>query len=121
MAGLMNRIVVPLSVILALIGVGFTWSATSKNTRLTGELQTVQQQLNELQSRQPIYTRVRQVVQDFVAYGQVQPALDALLVKYGLKAPTAAPAVTPQPIPQAPRPATTQPRPAKGSTTESGR
>ncbi|MCX7824343.1 MAG: hypothetical protein N2689_02170 [Verrucomicrobiae bacterium] len=117
----MNRIVVPLGVLLALIGVGLTWAATSKNSKLTSELQQVQQELNNLQSRQPIYARVRQVVQDFVQYGQVQPALDPLLIKYGLKAPAAPAAAAPQPAAQPPRPATTTPRPAKGGTSESGR
>ena len=113
MAGLMNRIVVPLSVVLALVGVWVTWSATSKYSTLMTQSQQVQQQLLNFQVRQQqLAPRVRQVLQEVAAYGQGKPALESLLAKYGLRIQPAAPATSAQP----PRPATRSAVPAKGST-----
>ena len=113
MAGLMNRIVVPLSVVLALVGIWVTGAATFKYSALMTQSQKLQLEISKLQAKQPIYTRVRQVLQDFAAYGQVQPALEPLLTKYGLKAQGATQPATP--------PTSTRPAAKGSSATGTGR
>jgi hypothetical protein len=105
MAGLMNKVVVPLSVVLALIGVVLAWSDTSKYKKLMADSQQMQQQLMNLQvQRQQVGPRVQQLLQEIAAYGQGRPAIEQLLARYGLRfQPTTPAPSSAQPLRPAPR------------------
>ena len=108
MSELIKKLVVPVCVILALIGVVLAWSRGSAHAQLLDEARTLSVQLNQMQFRQTVYQRL---AQELLVYSQQQPAIDPVLVAFGLKpAPpqSAAQPAASQPARQAP--ATAAPR-----------
>ena len=79
---IVNKIAIPVALILALAGVGLAWSRSSENTRLIQEAQRLQNDVNILQQRRALY---QGLVQNLVQYSQVQPNIDAVLVPFGFK------------------------------------
>ncbi|MFA6562486.1 MAG: hypothetical protein WCV00_11315 [Verrucomicrobiia bacterium] len=98
MSELIKKLVVPISVILALIGVVLAWSRGSAHAQLLDEARTLSVQVNQMQFRQTVYQRL---AQELLVYSQRQPAIDPVLVAFGLKP------APPQPAGQ--QPAASQP------------
>lgn len=110
MSDLIKKLVVPISVILALIGVVLAWSRGSAHAQLLDEARNLSVQLNQMQFRQTVYQRL---AQELLIYSQRQPAIDPVLVAFGLK---------PAPPQAAPAPAATQPaRPSNAPATPAPR
>ena len=82
MSELIKKLVVPISVILALIGVVLAWSRGSVHAKLLDEARTLSVQVNQLQSLQMVSQRV---AQELLVYSQRQPAIDPTLIAFGLK------------------------------------
>jgi len=97
MSELIKKLVVPVCVILALIGVVLAWSRGSAHAQLLDEARTLSVQVSQLQFRQTIYQQFATVLVD---YSRRQPAIDPILVAFNLKA---------APPQAAPQPATSQP------------
>jgi hypothetical protein len=92
MSELIKKLVVPISVILALIGVVLAWSRGSAHAQLLDEARQHSVAMNQMQFRQTIYQQFASVLLD---YSRRQPAIDPVLVAFNLKAgppPQAAPA-----------------------------
>ncbi|MBI5683858.1 MAG: hypothetical protein HZC54_02135 [Verrucomicrobia bacterium] len=105
MSELIKKLVVPISVILALIGVVLAWSRGSAHAQLLDEARNLSVQVNQMQFRQTVYQRL---AQELLVYSQRQPAIDPVLVAFGLK---------PAPPQPAQQPAASQPaRPTTPST-----
>lgn len=106
MSELIKKLVVPICVILALIGVVLAWSRGSAHAQLLDEARALSVQVNQLQSLQMLSQRL---AQELLIYSQQQPAIDPVLVAFGLK-PAPPQAARPQGAPATTQPArTTQP------------
>ena len=106
MSELIKKLVVPISVILALIGVVLAWSRGNAHAQLLDEARTLSVQVNQLQSLQMISQRL---AQELLVYSQRQPAIDPVLVAFGLKP------APPQPAKSQTAPATSQPARSQGA------
>ncbi len=82
MSELIKKLVVPISVILALIGVVVAWTRGSVHAKLLDEARTLQVQVNQLQTLQMVSQRI---AQELLVYSQQQPAIDPTLIAFGLK------------------------------------
>lgn len=83
MRDMIEKVLVPLAVVLAIAGVSLAWAGSAKNAQLLTDAGQVQNELNGIQMRRMVYQRL---AQDLVAYSQVQPVIDAVLVPFGFKA-----------------------------------
>lgn len=106
MSELIKKLVVPISVILALIGVVLAWSRGSAHAQLLDEARTLSVQVNQMQFRQTVYQRL---AQELLVYSQRQPAIDPVLVAFGLKP------GPPQPAKSQTTPAASQPARSQGT------
>ncbi len=82
MSELINKLVVPVCVILALIGVILAWSRGSVHAQLLDEARQNSAIANQLQLQQAVYQRL---AQELLMYSRQQPAIDQVLVPFGLK------------------------------------
>ncbi|MFA5191131.1 MAG: hypothetical protein WA117_06470 [Verrucomicrobiia bacterium] len=105
MSELIKKLVVPISVILALIGVVLAWSRGSVHAKLLDEARTLSVQVNQLQSLQMVSQRV---AQELLVYSQRQPAIDPTLIAFGLK-----------PAPQQPAQPSSATQPARSQSSSS--
>lgn len=99
MSELINKLVVPVCAILALIGVILAWSRGSANAQLLDEARQHSVYVNQVQLEQAVYQRLSQ---ELLVYSRQQPAIDPVLQAFGLKP------APPQPA-QAPARSTTTP------------
>ena len=97
MSELINKLVVPLSVILALIGVIFAWFSGSNYAKLLDDARRKSVEVNQVQLEQAVYQRLSQ---ELLVYSSKQPAIDPVLQAFGLKQGPQ------QPAPQTTRPST---------------
>jgi hypothetical protein len=109
MSDLIKKLVVPITVILALIGVVLAWSRGSAHAQLLDEARNLSVQLNQMQFRQTVYQRL---AQELLVYSQQQPAIDPVLVAFGLKPAPPQPPARPQAAPAASTSARSQSTPS---------
>jgi hypothetical protein len=83
MRDIVEKVVVPLALVLAIVGVSLAWFGSAKNSQLLTQAREVQNELNGLQFRRTVYV---QLAQSLLAYSQMQPNIDAVLIPMGLKA-----------------------------------
>ena len=98
-----KKVAIPVALVLAIVGVVLAWTRSSTNVELLRQAQQAQAELNGSQQRRAIY---QGLVQNLVAYSQVQPNIDAVLVPFGFKAAPAQRAGQTQPAPATSRPTT---------------
>ncbi len=103
MSELINKLVVPVSVVLALIGVIMAWSRGSANAQLLEEARQNSMIAQQVQLQQAVYQRLSQ---ELLVYSRQQPAIDPVLQAFGLKPQPA------QPAQPSARPSTTPSTPA---------
>jgi hypothetical protein len=103
MQDIVKKIIVPVTLILALAGVVLVWARGGQNAQLLADARQVQNDLNGIQVRRMVFQRL---VQDVMLYSQQQPAIDPLLIQLGLKP------APPQPQPRAQQPAQQQSAPS---------
>ena len=84
MTEVIQKVVVPVTLILALAGLVLTWTRASDNGRLLTETRDAQSRQANLEMPRQLY---QQLARDLVVYSQQQPAIDSVLVPMGLKAP----------------------------------
>ena len=104
MSELINKLVVPVSVVLALIGVIMAWSRGSANAQLLEEARQNSMIAQQVQLQQAVYQRLSQ---ELLVYSRQQPAIDPVLQAFGLKPQPAQPA---QPARPSTTPSTAAPR-----------
>jgi len=105
MQDFVKKLLVPITIILAVGSVVLVWARGSQHGQLLTDARQLQAELNNMQVRQLAF---RRLAQDLMVYSQQNPNIDAVLVPMGLKA---APA-----RPQTGQPAQPQ-QPSAGSTT----
>lgn len=82
MSELIKKLVVPISVILALIGVVLACTRGNAHATLLDEARSLSVQVNQLQTLQMVSQRL---AQELLVYSQRQPAIDPTLAAFGLK------------------------------------
>jgi hypothetical protein len=105
MQDLVKKLLVPITILVAVGSVVLAWTRVSKHEQLLDDGRKLQPELNNMQMRQLVF---RGLAQDLLVYSQQNPNIDAVLVPMGLKA---APAQS-----QTGQPAQPQ-QPTTGSTT----
>lgn len=104
MSELIKKLVVPVSVILALIGVIVVWQRASTHDQLLDEARQNSIAVNQVQREQSAY---QQLLQQLMIYSRQQPAIDRVLIAFGLKQAPPQATLPAQPAQPSARPSTT--------------